>query len=51
MRKTSSHGEDGGVGGSQGTVDGAAGERGGTIHTKRHSGDHQDLPKERYSPL
>ena len=51
MRKTSSHGEDGGVGGSTGTVEACSGERGGTIHTKRHSGDHQDLPKERYSPL
>ncbi|KAK4300624.1 hypothetical protein Pmani_027179 [Petrolisthes manimaculis] len=51
MRKTSSHGEGGGVGGTgTGQQDGAGSERG-TLHTKRHSGDHHDLPRERYSPL
>ncbi|XP_042223634.1 protein furry-like [Homarus americanus] len=50
MRKTSSHGEGGGVGGSGAPQEQTPSERG-TIHTKRHSGDHHDLPRERYSPL
>ncbi|XP_042872601.1 protein furry-like isoform X6 [Penaeus japonicus] len=50
MRKTSSHGEGGGVGGSGTPQEQDPSERG-TLHTKRHSGDHHDLPRERYSPL
>ncbi|CAL4082255.1 unnamed protein product, partial [Meganyctiphanes norvegica] len=50
MRKTSSHGEGGGVGGSGVATEAVQSERG-TLHTKRHSGDHHDLPRERYSPL
>lgn len=50
MRKTSSHGEGGGVGGSGAQQEQASSERG-TLHTKRHSGDSHDLPRERYSPL
>ncbi|XP_045105728.1 protein furry-like isoform X4 [Portunus trituberculatus] len=51
MRKTSSHGEGGGVGGSGTGQQEQAGSERGTLHTKRHSGDHHDLPRERYSPL
>ncbi|XP_064103219.1 protein furry-like isoform X6 [Macrobrachium nipponense] len=50
MRKTSSHGEGGGVGSGGAAQEQAPSERG-TLHTKRHSGDHHDLPRERYSPL
>lgn len=51
MRKTSSHGEGGGVGGAGAGQQEQAGSERGTLHTKRHSGDHHDLPRERYSPL
>ncbi|XP_069960081.1 protein furry isoform X3 [Cherax quadricarinatus] len=50
MRKTSSHGEGGCVEGSGAPQEQTPSERG-TLHTKRHSGDHHDLPRERYSPL